>query len=446
MERRLEKLVCVGGFATWIAGALVRWIGSSPLMHDEAEYALDATDLLDGVASRWIYTSPGMQVVAIPGVVAGGDERALRLVPLLFGIAFMVAAWYTARRLFSSGTAAWTVAVLAAAPQLLRVSTALLSDLPSTACLLTAVAMIFGELSREEGPRRRLLLVAPLLAAAFYLRYGSCAPIAIIGLATLGFGARAIRRYPRLPLLTAGALVVLLVPHAISSVRDTGSPLGVILLSAGVPRAGNGVVGYLEDPLVNYGLLVAPLMLIGALVIQRNRISITVQLIAVAHVVVLGVLTHAQPRYVFFATVLLVIRGVDVLRALAPTLGRLRRPAIVAALVAVSTLWIFSLYKAVRYRGVPSERRAPTLRAATAIRNDAAGAPCEVLGRHQTQLEWYSGCRGVLLVPTESIAAGKHVYAAWDSSGGPSQPDLASLPGTYVLQVPGVVAVRRLSP
>jgi hypothetical protein len=74
------------------------------------------------------------------------------------------------------------------------------------------------------------------------------------------------------------------------------------------------------------------------------------------------------------------------------------------------------------------------------------GARCEVLGRHQTQLEWYSGCVGALLLPTESIAAGRHVYAAWDNSGGPSQPDLASLPGTMVFELPGIVAVKRLSP
>jgi hypothetical protein len=446
MERRLEKLLCLGGFAAWTANALVRWISSTPLMHDEAQYALDARDLLQGEASRWIYTSPGMQAIAVPGVIAGGDERALRLLPVLLGIGFLIAAWYTARRWFGATTAAWTVAVLGSAPQLLRASASLLSDLPSTACLLAAVAVIFSELAREDGPRRRLLFVAPLCAAAFYVRYGSCVPIAIIAVATLAFGARAIVRHPRLPLLTAGALVLLLVPHAISAMRATGSPLGVILLSAGVPRPGDGVIGYLADPLVAYGWLVAPVMLIGAVVIQRNRTSLAMQVIAIAHIVALGVLTHAQPRYVFFGTVLLVIRGVDVVRAFAPRLGRLRNAGVAAALVAVSAMWIFSLYKTVRYGAIPGERIAPTMIATAAIRDDARGAACQVMGRHQTQLEWYSGCAGALVVPHEAIAAGKHVYAVWDNSGGPSQPVLDSLPGTYVMQVPGVVAVRRLSP
>jgi 4-amino-4-deoxy-L-arabinose transferase-like glycosyltransferase len=445
MQHRLTKLVCFGGFAAWIAGGVVRWITNAPLLHDEAQYALDARDLLHGEASRWIYTSPGMQWLAVPGVATGGDERVLRLVPLLFGIAFLLSAWYLARRLFSAETAAWTVAVLGSAPQMVRFSASLLSDLPTTACMLTALAIIFGELSRDEGPRRRLLVAGPLLAAAFYLRYGSCIPIAIIGVATLAFNARAIIRYPRIPLLTAAALVVLLVPHAITSMRQTGSPLGVILFSAGVPRPGDGVVGYLENPLASYGALVAPLMVIGALFIQRNRISTAVQLMALAQIIALGVLTHAQPRYIFFGTVLLVIRAVDVLRGLAPRLGRLRRHAELAALAIVTALALYTVFKAVWFRSILRDRLSPLLLACSTIRDDAKGADCEVFGRHLTQMEWYTGCLGVLEATPESMTSGKRIYGVWVNTG-LLQPDLDSMPGTYVLQVPRVVAVRRLSP
>jgi hypothetical protein len=187
-------------------------------------------------------------------------------------------------------------------------------------------------------------------------------------------------------------------------------------------------------------------MVIGVVAIQRNRISIAMQLIAIAHIVCLGVLTHTQARYIFFATVLLVIRAVDVLGSLGPRLGRLRGPAIAAAFAIVSSISIFAVYKAIRYRHVRGDLLRPTMLATAAIREDVKGAACEVLGRRQTELEWYSGCTGVLLVPTDSIAAGKHVYAVWDNSGGPSQPDLSALPGTFVLQIPGVVGVRRLSP
>ena len=442
----IAKLACIGGIAAWVTHALTRWIINSPLGHDEAEYALDATDLLAGEASRWIYISSGMQGIAMPGVLAGGDERVLRLLPMLIGIGFLLAAWYVARRLFSATTAAWTVAVLAGAPQMLRWSAALLADMPSSACLLLGLAVIFSELARSDGPRRRLVLAAPLLAAAFYVRYASCVPIALIGIAAIVCFARPIVKSPRLPLLTAGLLVVLLVPHFINAIRLTGWPLGIILTSGNAAPAGTGIGEYFTKPLANYGLIVAPLAVIGALAIKRDRISTAIQAIAIAQIVTLSLVTIAQPRYIFFATVLLVIRGVDTVRTLAPHLGRARRAAAALVLAALAAVWITSLAKLVRYGPGNTPKMAAVLVTASAIRRDANGAPCEFLGRHQTQVEWYSGCRGTLVVPHEAIAAGKHVYAVWDLSGGMFQQNLAAMPGTIVLHLPGFAGVERMSP
>ena len=67
--------------------------------------------------------------------------------------------------------------------------------------------------------------------------YGSCVPIAIVVAVALAVGWRAIASPPLPVLVTTALFVALLVPHAISAVRWTGSPLGILLESRGVPQA-----------------------------------------------------------------------------------------------------------------------------------------------------------------------------------------------------------------
>jgi hypothetical protein len=60
-----------------------------------------------------------------------------------------------------------------------------LNDIPTTVCLLAAVAIVIDEVDREGGPTYRLCACAPAFAAALYLRYGS-APVIGIVLITAG--------------------------------------------------------------------------------------------------------------------------------------------------------------------------------------------------------------------------------------------------------------------
>ena len=77
---------------------------------------------------------------------------------------------------------------------------------------------------------------APLYAAAFYLRYGS-APVIAGAIAAAGLvWWRTIAARP-LPALAALALLAALgAPHLVRSVLATGSPLGILETSAGMPR------------------------------------------------------------------------------------------------------------------------------------------------------------------------------------------------------------------
>lgn len=116
--------------------------------------------MLEGAPKRYLYVPVGMNALASPGVVFGGDERALRGIAVLAGLGFVLAAWRLARRITDEDSAAWVVGVLAGAHPIAKYSVDLLFYLPSTGCLLGALAVLLSDLARTDG----------LCAGAFYLR------------------------------------------------------------------------------------------------------------------------------------------------------------------------------------------------------------------------------------------------------------------------------------
>jgi hypothetical protein len=395
---RLTRVVLVAGLLCWVVQALARWSLAVPLGHDEARYALDARDLLIGATPRFFYSAPGMTLVALPGLLAGGSEQALRVVPILLGFGFLLAAWNLARTVAGPHTAAWAVAALASSRHLSTNSSELLSDLPSGACLLLAITVLVIELSRPDGIRWRIVVAAPLCAAAFYVRFGSAAAIAVIAGAFALVGHRAMRRRPWPVVCMVGLFAVLLVPHAIRSLQVTGTITGILEMSATIPGEASGPWAYLRDPFGMYGGLVAPLMLLGLIGFRRDRIALGLVLAATGHIALLSMTTQAQPRFVYVATVLLVILGCDALVAAVRARPRITRIAAAAAIVALCVPWLGLRRGLVRYREVRVEGNARTFVAADIIRADLDPAqPCEVVaGGDRTRLEWYSRCAAVI--------------------------------------------------
>jgi hypothetical protein len=469
-------LLTLAGVIAWIAIAAITWAGAAPLGHDESQYAIAGRDALEGLPARWwFYVSRGMTVVAAPGILLGESERALRFVPLLIGgVGFALATWMLARRSLatSAGAAAATAVggvallVMASSRNVVRYASDLLSDFPSAACLLAALAILVDEVDRDdEGPRWRIVLAAPAFAAAMYVRYGSVLPIAVIVLAALVVGGRAIRRRPLPVIATAGMFLVLLVPHFIEAHGKTGSPLGILLIGREVPQDeyfGQGLVTYVaSNPFKLYGLTIPIALLAGIVAIvraarERDRRRLLVWIAAVGSLVAVGLTTHAQVRYILVSLALLSVLGVDELRYWISRLpARTGRVVIASGLAVVLALWTMLAVKHVRADDNRVARMRGTLAAAAAIRADAAGARCMVLGNHYTQLEWYSGCRAPLVISpqsTELAAAqrrGDRVYIVRDHGaavGKEPQPVFASFAGTptLILERPNVVEVARL--
>ncbi len=448
-QRRTSAIVFAVGLAGWLAIAAMVWLSAQPLGHDEAQYAIAAQDVLDGTPARWGYLSVGMNALALPGVLAGGGELALRLPALVTGLLSVLAAAWVARGAFGDAAAAWTVAVLAASYAVVRRAAELLSDLPATGCLLAGTAIVVTELAREPAPRWRLVAAAPCLAAAFYLRYGSVLAIAAIGVAAIVVGWRAVLRRPSIAAATIALFALLLVPHLLAARAATGSALGILRMSSdtlGDAYVGQSLVTYAtSNPFVYYGVVTAPVMLAGLAAIRRyrERRVLLLWLIAVLDIVLVGLTPVAQSRYIFLGIVLLVILGVDELHRLVTARGAAARRALGwAAAAAVTASWVIVVVSMQRLADSRARRSAGTYAAIAAIRDDARDAPCEVMGRRSTQLQWYTGCIAVYY-PTVETLAHKRVYLVYEP-GAPHQPELEGRPGVprVILEHPKAIVTR----
>jgi 4-amino-4-deoxy-L-arabinose transferase-like glycosyltransferase len=460
VSSRRATLIALVGVGAWLAMTTITWLGRAPLGHDESQYALAAKDLLAGDPARWFYLSRGMNAIAVPGVLLGGGELALRFLPLLLGAAFIVAMYWLGRRTVGATSAAWAILVLGSSRTISRLGTDLLSDMPAAALLLAAFAILVDEVDRRDGPRWRILCVAPLLAAAFYVRYGSVIPIAVMVVCSLVVGARSMLRRPLPVIATAALFLVLLVPHFLEAKQLSGSALGILLWSRAVPNQGDipsGLTTYLtSNPFRYYGLLTPLPLVAGVLAFQvRDKRRLLAWLVGIGSFVAMGLTTHGMLRYILVPVAILVVLGTDlILRGLVRVPGRARTVVSGVLVLALVVVWALNFRRQLTAGNYRRDRLRGALVAAEVIRADAAGRPCSVLGHTYTQLEWYSGCNAPLILApqsaAEALAAGRIVYLVRDHT--PSyfpkwNPVFAEMPGAvHVLVENADVEVARLSP
>lgn len=444
------RRVVLLGVALWLGAALFSWLACTPLGHDEAQYVLAAGDLLHGAPLRWHYLSIGMVLSSVPAAALGGGELGVRALPLLAGLGLVLAAARLARVATDDDTGGWLPAVLAASLCFARRAAENLSDLPATACLLLGLAIALEELPRAEGPRWRLVLAAPWLGLAFYVRYGSVLAIAVIGAALLATCWRNALRRPAPVLVTGAALAAMAIPHVLLASRLTGHALGILAESADVVPDEIGLVTYVtSNPISYYGAIAAPLLLLGAASIAWRRDVHTRLLwaIGVGDVIAVGLTTHGQSRYIFFGLALLLTLGTrEVVRWTRGRAGWARRTAVTACALALLASYV-SVLVSVRHLDRGRRRRlAPVLEAAAAIARDAGGRPCLAMARRSTTVEWYSGCEVVAWVEPGTMGA-RSLYLV-TQPGMPEQPVVGerdARPHT-VLDVPGRVLVTRFDP
>jgi hypothetical protein len=410
----VSRRLLFAAFAAWTISVTIGLLCRAPLTSDEAAYALIAR----GDGEAWLYRSRGVVALAELGAWLagdGGDERVLRLPMLLAGLPLVLAVGAVGGRAFGARVGAIAASIIAGAHPFVLRGFELLGDVPATACLLGAIAIAIRELADPDRPATyQLVGVAPLCAAALYLRYASSLVIALIGVAALIWFWRSIRARPGPAIATVVAFGVLVAPFAIASVRATGSPVGVLALAGDVSGRtwfARGLLVYVfANPLRSYGALV-PIAMLAALwrVRRPDRKARFLATIAIAQIAVLGLVSHASSRFIFVAIALLVVLGADALdRAItSPARRRLALGAIVASWLGIAIAMVpWQVHLA---RGLDD-----VVASADAIRRDSHGTPCTVVARALPQLMWYSRCAGWKYVGGTSppVDAVRYWYAA----------------------------------
>src|SRR5687768_15119134 len=135
--RRKQRLLLVGAIVVWSSAIIIQLALGLPLGHDEAAYAVDARRLLAGDPPLWIYRSIGVELLALPGVVLGGGETALRIPAATLSLLVPIGGYALARAVYPThAIAGWVALVLAGGHPMLLRAASLLGDLPSAGALL----------------------------------------------------------------------------------------------------------------------------------------------------------------------------------------------------------------------------------------------------------------------------------------------------------------------
>ena len=415
-------------------------LSGAPLAYDEAVYAARAREFVTGdPAITWhVFRPPGLAVLGTVAALTDWWDVSLRAITLGLGLLALLATWLLARLTVGAAAALLTLATLASAPAVLRAAALFLNDLGSIALLLASMAVLWVELERRPAPTWRLLLVAPLWAGAFYLRYGAVLILAGIVIVTAAMWWRTLIRHWRLASAVVVLTAILLVPHVAESIAVTGTPWGTLLEARDATRdapllttvrtyLGWLLDGTLSGPLgpvlIAFGVTVGPLLVAarwrGSARSGEARGMLWAGLIAL--VVSVPIATSAAPeaRYAFPPLVLgLIVGSTALLESVSWMATRLREPRLLPAAtgVLVAALLVSSVIGA---RGwlLDARRAAATdgwrTQAAEAIAVDSGGnCSLVVPWPLRPTFFWYAAC------PTAAGRGGVPPLTPWTDDGG----------------------------
>ncbi len=393
--------VIVAGFAIATACAIaVR----APFEFDEAAYAVKARSLESGVpASAWyVHRAPGL-----PAMTAWMGDWARtpapwRAVGVVWGAVAVAGVWVVGRSVGDGRVAAMAAVAVGFAPPFLERGAQFMTDVGAAGLLVFMWWVLWRGLSSGGA----VAWAAPLAAGAFYLRYGSVVPIAAV-LVSAAVIWRAWRRVG----FVAAALGVLLLPHAVRSWQQYGAPWSVLVetrsfVNTSAPERGLwdyavGIPFWLAGPVVGALMLVG----LGEFVWRRagasaDRTRAFLVAPAVVTMVVLGVSSHAEPRFVFFSVALLAVAGARVVA------GVPARLAVVAGVVVATAGTVVTVAET---RSAVA-RRAENVRIARAL-DAVAGEGCVAEADQVAPVAWYSGC--VVRAPREKATTADFVVTRY---------------------------------
>jgi hypothetical protein len=380
-------------------------VDGGTLGHDESAYALKARQWLEGTpGSGWSpHRAIGMSAYGYVVLALGGSEAGLRLLGLTGAMALAAGVWALGNRLADARVGAIASIAVVAGPSVLFRSTEYLSDVPSAALLVWCMVVVWRELEDRDLPTFSLLWVLPLAWGAFYLRYQSILSLALIGVVAIYLWWPKIRQRPAPVAWLAGIGFVGLIPHFAQAIDLTGTPWGIILNTGNMVRAyiGEGLVDYVDQFPWSLAGWIGPMALTAALVglIVRRREAgarrrYTFLLMpAAAQVFFLGLVSHGEPRFLFFPLALVVVAGSLSVSDWITGVGKPWSHVIawVTSILVVGSLALSApeARQAVEDRSENSEAIEV---AAHALGDMAGGESCGVLTSYTPQITFYSAC------------------------------------------------------
>lgn len=375
------------------------------LGHDEAAYALKARSWLEGTPdSGWsIHRAPALSAIEYVVLSFGGGETAMRMSGLLALAGLTAATWWLGTRMFDRTVGAIAAVVVVAGPSMLRRATEALTDIPAAAFLMASMAIVWIDFARRRGPTYQLLWVIPLAWAAFYLRYQAVLAFGLIAVAMLIAWWPRIKARPAPVVVSAVVGAIGLVPHAMYATAELGSPIAILQATgevAGREYFGEGIVDYamlLGWPIA--GLLGLPLVVFFLWWLARSwsqpgrsQAAIFLAVPAIGQVLALGVLSHGEPRFVFFPLALVAIGAVagaiEVTAGWSPSYRAGARVALVALLVSSLGISVANTRSSVENRALTYE----PIELASDFVEEAAGPDCAVMTSYLPQVTYYSLC------------------------------------------------------
>ncbi|HET6379499.1 MAG TPA: hypothetical protein VFH63_00485 [candidate division Zixibacteria bacterium] len=425
LPRRLHGRLLVVVLATFGATVALTIAQGAPFGWDESVYGV--------LARHWVESTPSTgwgphRPLALSGlgvvpVLLGGADWQLRAVGLSFGLALVAATWHVARSMNGGFSGVLAASVVAGSTSIAFDASLFLTDIPSSTLLVLGLGVLWRAVERPGAVGWSLAWLAPIVAAAFYVRYGAAVPVVGIGLAAALAWPMRLAAAWRQVAATLALLALLLVPHVAFSIAQTGTPLGIVLVgqSAAAPAAaGDGLLEYLDAfPAPLAGLLPAAFMVLGlagwvhrlAQAGRRRAVdpgarALTLLAVpALFQVVTLGLTIHAEPRYVYSAVVLLVIAGSLLVTDAARARDRPGRGVLVTVGLAAA------VSMAVNLVAVPQLARDRTRdwgwerEVGLRIAELAPAGDCVVVAHSVPQTTWYSRCHVVPFGTSREAAA-----------------------------------------
>ena len=405
------ELLALGAILLFFLVPVSRYIAAAPIFgFDESIYANTARAWLEGTPNTgWsAHRSPGVSLLGLPAVPFA-SEGAFRLVGLVSGAFCVVMAWALGRRLHGPSAGLIAAVVAASVPELLLSSSLFLTDVPSAGLVMLLMLVGWRELEVRPTPSRSLLWIAPIAAAAFYVRYGAALPIMLVGGTALLLWHRKLRAAWKLSLSTGGLLLILLLPHLVQATLMTGTPWGIARMAQNLAASGSpldtlvsflrlaphGFAGIVAESLILLALVTWPVLIVrgGGLRDRTTRMHTYLLLPAVGQFLLISLVAMTHLRYILLPILLLVIAGsVTAVRLAQPLTPPSRRAFAAVVVVAALVVGLGTAAVEVRGRAAYAPTQYDLVDAARRVRDDAGGASCAILGYPPPQLTWYSGC------------------------------------------------------